>query len=114
MLNPFYRDYEESANADITADLHLVLEKYGKLGLIDPAAAIIELSGNYRKRIGIAGSSLATSAEKTMSGCDWWDAIGCEMPNIQKLAKIVLVQPISATMCEKLVNLRPHFDQKAK
>ena len=79
------------------ADFYTVLEHMEEL---DSTQAVAELS-KYRNREGISGLGLADSSSEKMVPSEWWTNFGSETPNLQRLARIVLRQPIAATRCEK-------------
>ena len=97
VLNPRYRDFHQHSNRDVMADFYTVLEHMEEL---DSTQAVAELS-KYRNREGISGLGLADSSSEKMVPSEWWTNFGSETPNLQRLARIVLRQPIAATRCEK-------------
>jgi hypothetical protein len=76
---------------------------------VDAAEATVELS-KYRNYEGTTSLTLATDAESKLRPSNWWMSFGSDLPNLQKLCKIIMMQPISATRSEK--NLKSHFDKK--
>ena len=67
---------------------------------VDAAEATVELS-KYRNYEGTTSLTLATDATGKFRPSDWWMSFGSDLPNLQKLCKIIMRQPISATRCEK-------------
>ena len=67
---------------------------------VDAAEATVELS-KYRNYEGTTSLTLATDAESKLRPSDCWISYDSDLPNLQKLCKIIMRQPISATRCKK-------------
>ena len=87
----------QHTNKDVMGEFFTVIDKTPG---INAAEAIVELS-KYKNFEGTTSLTLATDTERKLRPSDWWLSFGSDLPNLQKLSKIVMRQPISATRCEK-------------
>ena len=60
----------------------------------------IELA-KYQACQGPFSSSVVQKAAKVMTPSDWWSTYGKHVPKLQSVARRVLVQPVSASACER-------------
>ena len=56
----------------------------------------------YRGKKGIFGRPWVMASAKDMPAYQWWDSNGASVPELQKVACIVLAQPASASICERI------------
>lgn len=56
----------------------------------------------YKKRCGIFARTWILDSAKTMPAYLWWDQNGGSTPELQVLARMVLAQPASASICERV------------
>jgi hypothetical protein len=56
----------------------------------------------YRSKKGIFGRAWVMDSAKEMPAYLWWDANGASVPELQAVACIVLAQPASASICERI------------
>lgn len=65
------------------------------------AKANLQLS-LYRARKGIFEREWIMDSAEKMPAYMWWDQNGSSVPELQKIARIVLAQPASASICERI------------
>ena len=56
----------------------------------------------YRSRQGIFASDWVFEAPATMPAAAWWDTYGASVPELQSFAMLLLSQPSSASICERI------------
>ena len=56
----------------------------------------------YRERKGLFASEWVFDAAETMPAAAWWDTYGASVPELQKFARMLLSQPSSASICERI------------
>ena len=56
----------------------------------------------YRSKKGIFGCAWIMEAAKDMPAYLWWDQNGSSVPELQSVACMVLAQPASASICERI------------
>ena len=110
ILNPVYRKHQQHTNKDVMQEFFRVLEITPG---VDAAEATVELS-KYRNYEGTTSLTLATDAESKLRPSDWWMSFGSDLPNLQKLCKLTMRQPISATRCEKNWSAYDHILTKKR
>ena len=57
---------------------------------------------HYRNRKGIFASEWVFDAAETMPAHAWWDQYGSGVPELQAFARLLLAQPSSASICERI------------
>lgn len=57
---------------------------------------------NYRNKVGIFARDWVMQTAETMPGHIWWDLNGASVPELQSVARILLAQPASASICERI------------
>ena len=92
-----YRKHQQHTNKDVMQGFFRVLEITPG---VDAAETTVELS-KYQNYEETTSLTHATDAESKLRPSDWWISYGSDLPNLQKLCKIIMRQPISATRCEK-------------
>lgn len=56
----------------------------------------------YRDRKGVFSSEWVFEAAETMPATAWWDTYGASVPELQSFAMLLLSQPSSASICERI------------
>ena len=56
----------------------------------------------YRSRKGIFASEWVFEAAETMPAAAWWDTYGASVPELRSFALLLLSQPSSASICERI------------
>ena len=57
---------------------------------------------HYRSRLGIFASEWVFDAAESMPAYAWWDQYGSGVPELQAFARLLLSQPSSASICERI------------
>eukprot|EP00918_Siedleckia_nematoides_P026082 GHVU01056277.1.p2 GENE.GHVU01056277.1~~GHVU01056277.1.p2 ORF type:complete len:229 (-),score=47.89 GHVU01056277.1:651-1337(-) len=68
---------------------------------VQERAKLTEQLHSFRNSMGHIGSAEAAAAKKDTSAHTWWQLHGWELPELQKLARRVLAQPVCASACER-------------
>lgn len=56
----------------------------------------------YKSKKGIFARSWVIDAAPKMPAYMWWDAHGASVPELQTVARLVLAQPASSSICERI------------
>ena len=56
----------------------------------------------YRSKKGMFARSWVMDSAEHQPAYEWWDANGASCPELQYMARLVLSQPASASICERI------------
>ena len=56
----------------------------------------------YRERKGVFAADWAFEAAESMPAASWWETYGASVPELQTFARMLLSQPSSASICERI------------